>query len=137
MASATNALLTVDEAREIAAENPDKKYELQYGELVEVTQPKFNHQDIQEQLRDLLRAKLHSFGRVYTECAYRGIPEYDARRADIGMISWERRRQALELNEFFGAPDLVVEILSPSNRAGKWMIKKHFVFLTAARAFGS
>ena len=71
---------------------------------------------------------LRHFGEVYPGCAYRGTPEYDSRSADIGMISAERYRPAKELNEFFGAPDLVIEILSPSNRPGEMRDRQAFCF---------
>ena len=54
---AAEALLTVEEAREIAAQNPNRKYELHYGELVEMTQPKYNHQNVQDRLREILPPK--------------------------------------------------------------------------------
>ena len=51
------------------------------------------------------------------------------------MISWERHREALKLNEFFGAPDLVIEILSPSNRAGEMDDKEAFCLSHGCQSF--
>ncbi|MDZ4800271.1 MAG: Uma2 family endonuclease [Bryobacteraceae bacterium] len=47
-------------------------------------------------------------------CAY---PEYDMRVADVGYISRERWAQTDPDGNLQGAPDITIEILSPSNTA--------------------
>lgn len=128
-------LVSVDQARGVAAENPNKKFELRYGQLFEIALPEFNRQELRDHLRELIGHKLRAFGKAFINCGYRGTPEYDARSADIGVISWKRRRQALELNEFFGAPDLVIEVLSPSNGAGEMDDKEAFCLSHGCQSF--
>ncbi len=135
MSAVAEALLTVEEAREIAELHPDKRYELHYGELVEVTQPKYKHQRLESKLRDMLQAKLGPLWVAQTECPYRGTPEHDSRSADVGVVSKERNDQAESLDELFGAPDLVIEILSPSNRAGEMDDKEAFCLAHGCQSF--
>ena len=112
-------LLTVDEGREIAGQHPDIRYELHHGELVQMTEPKYNHQLMQDRMADLIRLHAGAYGKVRVEFGFRALPEYDSRSADVALLSRERHQQALDKNEVFGAPELVIEILSPSNRAGE------------------
>lgn len=135
MGAVAEALITVEEARELAELHPDKRYELHYGELVEMTQPKYNHQRLESKLRDILEVKLGSRWVAQTECPYRGTPEYDSRSADVGVVSKERNDEAESLDELFGAPDLVIEILSPSNRAGEMDDKEAFCLAHGCQSF--
>ncbi len=112
-------LLTVDEGREIAGQHENIRYELHHGELVQMTQPKYSHQLMQCRMGDLLRLHTGAYGKVLVKLGFRAVPEYESRSADVALLSFERHRQALDKNEVFGAPDLVIEVLSPSNRAGE------------------
>ena len=111
------ALMTVEQAREQAERFPDRRYELHHGELVERSNPKLGHQLLRRHLAKLLEARTADHGLVYVEFGFRALPEYDSRRADVALIAHRRLAEAELVDEFFGAPDLVVEVLSPSNRA--------------------
>jgi len=124
--SVTTALLTVEEAREIADLHPEIRYELQQGELIEMPPPKHKHRVIQEKLRHLLGLKAAKFGYAFVECGFRGTPEYNSRIADVALLSRAHQQQAVELDEVFGAPALIVEVLSPSNRATEIDEKEDF-----------
>ncbi len=91
----------------------DVRYELHHGEVVAVTVPKLNHVKLQLLLRDLLQARLRTFGAVAVECPYRPVAEYEFRTADVAAVSWSRWHSATEY--LFGAPELVIEVKSPSN----------------------
>ena len=112
-------LLTVDEGREIAERYSDKRFELHHGQLVEMPPPRYLHTVLQGRIYDLLGARASAFGPAFMELGFRAAPEYDARRADVALLSADRARKALELDDVFGAPDLVIEVISPSNRAGE------------------
>lgn len=100
--------------------NPDPHYydfhELHDGEIVELPSPSIGHMRLQEKLAAMLRSALVAIDHYFikTELFYT-LPG-EARRADIGVVLLERLDQpGAESKSFFGAPDLVIEILSPSN----------------------
>lgn len=100
--------------------NPDIHYydfhELHNGEVVIVSPPSQAHTAQQVRLEELLRSLLRNNGyQVLREFYY--TMESNSRRADVAAVS-DPRRQATPSNKSFrGGPDLVVEILSPSNTA--------------------
>ena len=68
---------------------------------------------------DLLRPRLAVFGHVSMEFPYRPAPQFELRAADVAVISHSRADAIDENDNLHGAPDLVIEIKSPSNRPGK------------------
>jgi Uma2 family endonuclease len=111
-------LITVEQYRRMP-DDGTHCYELHHGEVVEVTRPKIGHWALQVHLVDLLRAKLASFGQVGMEFAYRAVPEFDLRAADVAAVSHARRRAIAPDDNLRGAPELVIEVISPSNTKGK------------------
>lgn len=107
-------LITVAQYRQLP-DDGTHLYELHQGEIVEVTRPKAGHWILQRHLMDLLRPKLESFGEVGIEFAYRAIPEFDLRAADVAAVS-KTRFEAMDAEDNLrGAPELVIEVISPSN----------------------
>ncbi len=53
------------------------------------------------------------------EFAYRPEPEFELRAADVAVISHARAKAIDGDDNLHGAPDLVIEVKSPSNRRGK------------------
>jgi Uma2 family endonuclease len=107
-------LMTVAEYWELP-EGGEVTYELQHGEVIDVTRPKAWHAVLQVELQDSLRTKLMKFGRVVVAWAYRPVPEFELRAADVALVSWERWRTMDRNDALRGAPDLVIEVKSPSN----------------------
>ncbi len=68
---------------------------------------------------DLLRLRLTGFGRVRMEYPYRPLAEFEFRAADVAVISHSRAAAVDENDNLRGAPELVIEIKSPSSRRGK------------------
>ena len=98
---------------------PDPKeghYELRHGEVVLVPPPKLKHEDIQDRIQVILKSLTAGRGRARMEMAFRPSPEFEFWRADVGYFSLERT--VVDDDGYLaGAPDLVVEVLSPSNTA--------------------
>jgi Uma2 family endonuclease len=91
------------------------EYELVDGELYEVTYPSYVHNLLIKRLDNLL-ARFQK-GEVLQERGFQipGRPRATKRRADVCLLTPERDRRARIDNDVIGAPDMVVEVLSPSN----------------------
>lgn len=130
----TTGLMTVEEFRQLPETGPFY-YELRRGEPVPVTRPKFKHHLIQSRLRDLLKPLAPAGAFVDCELAFRALPEYELRVADVAYLSAERLQQADPEDNIRGAPDLVVEILSPSNTVTEINEKEKLCLENGAREF--
>ena len=109
----TTGSMTVEQFRKLP-ESESLYYELRHGEAVPVTRPKLKHSLIQKQLEKLVeRAVPEMF--VAVEFPFRALPEYELRVADVAMVSRDRVNKANPEDNLPGAPDLVDEVLSPSN----------------------
>lgn len=112
-------LMTVEQFM-LLPENGEFVYELHYGKLVAMTRPRPRHCDLQMRLADILRPLLRSFGTIVGEWPYRAVAEFDLRAADVAGISQARYEASLKHDEYLlGAPELVIEVKSRSNRRGK------------------
>jgi Uma2 family endonuclease len=97
---------------------PDPKeghYELHHGEVVLVTRPKSRHHRTARRIRILLEALAEDIGVVDTEWAFQPTPEYELWAADVALVTSERDARTDDDEYLQGAPDIVVEVLSPSN----------------------
>lgn len=93
----------------------DKRYELLDGELLMVPAPKVTHQRNTKKLANLLDefVENHDLGEVFIAPTDVVLSETDVVQPDILFVSKERSYIVTEDN-IRGAPDLVVEVLSPS-----------------------
>lgn len=115
MATATEPLLmTVDEYRKLPARE-DVIQELHWGQVVTLTFPKKRHTNLQARLLALLQPRAGLKGIVATGLPFRALPEYDLRAADVAFVSKERWEATDDDDNLHGAPELVIEVLSPSN----------------------
>jgi len=132
MATTTDRLVTFAELEQMP-DAPDGRYELRHGELVKVPPPEFPHYRIQQRLRKLLESAAPGAGEVGTEFAFRALPEYEHRIADVAFVStdrWEKTDRYFE-----GAPEIVIEVLSPSNTAAEMMDKEQLCLENGAKEF--
>jgi len=109
------------------------RYELRHGELAAVTFPLFPHVRAQRQLRRLLENAAGDAGAIHTEMPFRPLPEHECWAADIAFIPkarWEGIDRYL-----FGAPELVVEVLSPSNTAAEMLEREQICLENGCREF--
>jgi Uma2 family endonuclease len=135
MAALTSKLMTVEEFLKLPEDDGPVYHELRNGELVSVTRPKLKHHLIQSRLRDILKPLAPAGSFVEYEVAFRALPEYELRVADVAYISRERFEQTDPNDYFHGAPDLVIEVLSPSNTASELYDKEKLCLENGAREF--
>lgn len=90
-------------------------YELHHGEPIFMTFPKRRHWKIQHRLMRLLEPLAAGRGNIGLEFAFRPLPEHELWAADIGYVSNARDDEADDDDYLHGAPELVIEVLSPSN----------------------
>jgi Uma2 family endonuclease len=107
-------LITVEQFRRLP-EGGDFVYELHHGEVVAMTRPRARHGKLQLRLSRLLETRMRAFGEVDTEVPYRPVAEFDLRVADVAVVSWERWNSINPDDNLRGAPELVIEVLSPAN----------------------
>jgi Uma2 family endonuclease len=132
VATTPTRLMTVEEFDRIP-NPPGGVYELYHGELVKMAFPKLPHARGQRRIRRLLENAAAEAGVVETEVAFRALPEYECWAADVAFVSkerWERGDDWL-----VGAPELVVEIISPSNSLSKLREKGHICLENGSREF--
>jgi Uma2 family endonuclease len=131
MASTTERLVTFAELEQMP-DAPDGRYELRRGELVKVPPPQFPHYAIQLRLQGLLAAIARNKGIVGTEFGFRAHTEHEYRVADVAFASHERVPRR---GYFQGAPDIVIEVLSPSNSASEMLDKEQLCLENGAKEF--
>jgi|SRR5579862_9043250 len=111
--SVQTGLLTVEAFLKI----PDPKEghnELHHGELVVMPPPKKGHQKIQDRIQMLLKPLVGEMV-VRVEMAFRPVSEHEVWQADVACVSLERDDATGDDEYLMGSPELVVEVLSPSN----------------------
>jgi Uma2 family endonuclease len=106
------------------AKLPDSpfRHELSAGLLVAEPLPSHRHDRTTRRLLRLLEAfvEARGIGEVFGEAGYVLARDPDTVRGpDISFVSRERLSDFDDARFFSGAPDLAVEILSPSNRPGE------------------
>jgi Uma2 family endonuclease len=92
----------------------DRKWELRGGEVVELPHAKIIHRRMQLRLADLLRQAFPQAD-VLVEYPFQIEETNDDRSADIAMTTKERAQASADRGVLSGAPELVAEVLSPSN----------------------
>jgi Uma2 family endonuclease len=121
--STTSALMTVEEFSKL--KNPPGFYlELHNGQVVQMSYPKMKHLRIQERMRQIFAEAFGDRGIAQIEFAFRPKPEHELWQADVAWLPWERYEQVDDDDNLAGAPDIVVEVLSPSNTASEILEKK-------------
>lgn len=129
--------VTADEL--LAMPDDGYRYELVKGELIQASPTGDEHGQVTVTLTAALyqQVKQHNLGRVYAaETGFKLESDPDTVRApDVAFVSRERVEATGTLTGFrSGAPDLVVEVLSPSDRIGKIEAKVKQWLETGARA---
>ena len=103
----------------------DERYELIDGVLIVVPAPNIAHQESHASLGSQMWSfvRQHGLGRVFLAPTDVVLSDTDVVQPDVLFISKERQHIITEAN-IQGAPDLVVEILSPSTSRHDWREKR-------------
>jgi Uma2 family endonuclease len=108
----TPHLLTWQEFEQL----PDEHAEILEGELITLPPPKSKHSLVAENVAELLRElKAKGLGRVLCEAGYKlseALPSWI--QPDVSFLKMERVQATESDSYFLGAPELAVEIVSPS-----------------------
>jgi Uma2 family endonuclease len=126
--------MTIEEYRQLPHRD-DVIQELHWGQLVTLTFPKMGHTRLQSRLLELLRPSAGSKGLIAAELPFRALPEYDLRAADVAFVSQARWDATDEDDNLHGSPELVVEVLSPSNTKSEIREKAALCLSTGAEEF--
>jgi Uma2 family endonuclease len=118
--SATKTLLTAEQFDNYPFEE-DKRYELDEGELMEMTRPAYKH----NQVLTVLTGELY----LYFKGAHRGhilvsenlyaIAPITRLAPDVAVILGDRRKELNDAKVIPIIPEIVVEVLSPRERSGR------------------
>jgi Uma2 family endonuclease len=131
----TSQLMTVAEFSRLPKDDGPVYHELRHGEVVAVTRAIYRHHKTQRRLRRLLEDRAPEGGVVDTEFAYRPLPEHELWVADVAYLS-ASREQSIDLDGYLqGAPDLVIEVLSPSNTVAEMLEKEQVCLENGAKEF--
>jgi Uma2 family endonuclease len=134
MGATTTRLMSFAECEQL----PDevcRRHELRHGELVEVPPPVHKHGRLQYRIRRLLEARAPEGDVVEKEMPFRLMPDFEYWIADVAYMTratWDRIDPKGYLDR---APELVVEVLSPSNTAAEMNDRKKTFLEHGCREF--
>jgi Uma2 family endonuclease len=132
----TRTLISVAEFDRL--EPPDElRYELDEGELLEMVKPRYNpHNRIARAIDRALLAYLdkNPIGEVLTSDNLFVLGPNTKRIPDLSFMTMKRLRQIKPDTDIEGAPDLAIEVLSPSDTATAMRRKVKQYFAAGSRA---
>jgi len=134
VATTPTRLMTFEEFEQL----PDPlggKYELRHGELFTLAPPRHDHYKIQQRLLRLLMSAAGDAGEVGTEMGFRPLLENEYWYADVAFLSKERWDKTPAKGNIQGSPELVIEVLSPSNSASEMQDRRKLCLETGSREF--
>ncbi|MCB0522800.1 MAG: Uma2 family endonuclease [Saprospiraceae bacterium] len=109
--------ITVQEYRQMEFEGEDAYYELINGQIVKKAAPTPLHQEISQNLNNLMDnfVRKHQLGKVFTAPIDVFLDDYNHLMPDILFIKTENLKIVDYREGILGVPDLVVEIISRSS----------------------
>jgi Uma2 family endonuclease len=110
---------------------PDElRYELDEGELIEMTRPRVGHNRVVMRMTQLLLQYLQKnpVGELFTSDNLFVLGPTTKRAPDLSFILAERALKLDSAKDIQGAPDLAIEVLSPSDKAAtmRRKVKQYF-----------
>ena len=110
-------------------------YELRHGELVQVRPPSRKHYLTECRLQRRLEQAAGAAGEVGMRMPFRPLPDFEYWQTDVAFVSRARWDQIPGDKHLQGAPDLVVEVLSPSNTTAEILDRRNTCLENGAREF--
>jgi Uma2 family endonuclease len=113
--SATKTLLTAEEFDNYPFEE-DKRYELDEGELIEMTRPAFKHNSVMQNLlvELVLYFRKNPIGLALASENLYALSPSIRRSPDVAVILGDRREELRDAKVIPIIPEIAVEVLSPS-----------------------
>ncbi len=101
------------------AEPDDLRYELDEGELIEMTRPRVGHNRVVMKMRRVLLQYLQNnpVGELFSSDNLFVLGPTTKRAPDLSLILAERASKIDPTKDISGAPDLAIEVLSPLDKA--------------------
>jgi Uma2 family endonuclease len=131
-----NALLTVSEFSRLPQPSGGIRQELHHGELVELPPVKVLHTILQLRLVSALkRAADLSVYEAAGEFPFQPVEEFDVRVADVALFRISDLKKAARNGYFRGVPEIVIEVLSPSNTASEMMDRETICLHNGGKEF--
>jgi Uma2 family endonuclease len=134
MAVATRHL-TVAEFANLPQPVGGLRQELHHGELVERPPDKYGHTKAQRKLVTTFTAALESNFMAEKEVPFQPLPEHEAWIAGVAVMSMARCEVTPENGYFEGVPEIVIEVLSPSNTASEMLDREQMCLSNGGREF--
>ena len=107
--------MTVEQFRELPLDRGPWLHELHYGEVVTSARPNSGQYKLQARLASFLETSAGHLGVVGIEICFRAMPQFDLRAADVAFVSREPWDAIDPEDNLRGAPELIIEVESPSN----------------------
>jgi Uma2 family endonuclease len=116
---ATKTLLTAEEFDNYPFEE-DKRYELDEGELIEMTKPAYRHNRVEIRLTNSLFNFLEQnpIGEVLNSENLYALSPATRRSPDVAVILGDRKKELENAKVIPIIPEIAAEVLSPSERPG-------------------
>ena len=133
--AATTGLITVAEFEKLVRDNV--RLELHHGEVITMPPAKMRHNRAEKRIVRALESRIGRFGYVNNEVPFRPLPEHEVWTADVAFLAEARDRGTAGDDWILGAPDLVVEVLSPSNTAEEMQEREDVCLGNGSRQFWS
>jgi Uma2 family endonuclease len=130
---AATALMTFADLERIP--DSEGRFELRHGKLVKLTLPKHGEFLIQGNLRQTLEKAAGEKGEVVTQLGFQPKREYEYWLADVAFVSREHWLAIPDDGYFQGVPEIVIEVLSPSNTASEMLDKEQICLENGALEF--
>ena len=135
MPAAATALITFEEFEQLPDPPNGHHLELHHGEVISVPPPLQGHKRIESYLRKKIEAATDRSGVVETEVGFRAILDGEWRIADVAFVAGDRWYTTPRDGYLVGAPELVIEVLSPSNTVSEMLDREQLCLENGALEF--
>ena len=109
--------------------------ELRHGEVFVVPWPKQREASARHRICRVLEREVGLRFVVEVEMGFRALPEYELRKAGVGVIECGRCDRAEVADYIFGAPEIVIEVESPANTAREFREKEDLCLANGSISF--